>query len=821
MMHELNLVVRSLRKSLGFATAVVITLALAIGANTVIFSAVEAVLLHPFPVRHLDRLVAIGAYDAGNGAHYGLNPANLFALEKRRDLFDAVAGYASLDVNLTGEGEPRHAAAVATTSEFFKVFDVRPFLGRLYDDRDSQSGATNVVVLSYDYWRALTGGDPTSIGRRLQINDSTFTLLGVLPPGFGYPSGVELWTPRPLMARLDPRASDEVQHLGWLVPTVARLRPDATLPHVEAALAAALHGWFDERPEIYKSSLKFTLQARPVAVAWAGSLRPILFVLVGAVALVLLIACANIASLQLLRATGRSREIAVRLALGATRWDIARLFALESGVLALAGGALGVGLGQWLVSAAGTNAATMVPELDGLRLDPLVLAFSLSATVATAFLFGTAPAVHALRTNARDALNAATRGASSGRARARLLHGAVIVQLAISLILVLSCAVTIRSLVKLLHVDPGFDPHGVVTARVMLPPSRYSVTNIEEARRSLAIHAQIRDRLRAVPGIEAVGFSDVIPFSFRDEMDASIHRLATWRGTRPSAPDATIATDMWFVDADYFTALRIPLLEGPGFTGHEQADLFRDYPARRATPVIIDETARRRLFPGEDPINKMIDSGLQVVGVVGSVRKSNLAAQADDAGAVYLPGGGTLATLTFVVRSSLPFAQTAAGLRDAIHSFDPALPLYDVEPLGEMIERSTGSRRIAVSLIGALAGLSLVLALLGIYSVSSYATSQRTKEIGIRVALGAAPVEVARLIMRGCVALTIGGLLAGLVGYAAIGRGLASLVYGINLDDPLTLVVAIVGLAGAALLASLPTAVRAARIDPVHALRTE
>jgi putative ABC transport system permease protein len=570
-----------------------------------------------------------------------------------------------------------------------------------------------------------------------------------------------------------------------------------------------------------RTNARLAVIARPLTLAWAGPLRQILFVLVGAVALVLLIACANIASLQLLRTTARAREIAVRLALGATRWDIIRLFATESLLLALTGGALGVALGQWLITTAGHGAAEMVPELAQLRLDPLVLAFSIATTLVTALVFGTAPAIHALRTNSRDVLNATTRNASAGRARSRVLHGAVVIQLAISLVLLLACTVTVRSFVKLLHVDPGFDATGVLTARLVLPQSRYRVATIDDARRVLAIHQQLANRLRAVSGFEAVGITDTPPFGFRSTADASMHRVATWRGSSASATTSSVAADTWSIDGDYFRALRIPLIEGPGLTGLEHAEWLRAYPNGGDLPVIIDDALRRRLFPNESPIGKVVDSMFRVVGVVGAVKKSELTPQTDEAGAIYFPTGGTLATMTFVVRSSLPFTQAAARLRDAVHAFDPTLPLFDVAPLSDLVKRSTGSREIAVSLIGALAALSLVLALLGIYSVLSYATSQRTKEIGIRVALGADPIEVARLVMRGCATLTIAGLLAGLAGYVAVGRGLASLIYGVRLDDPRTLLLAITSLAIAALLAGLPTAIRAARVDPVDALRAE
>jgi predicted permease len=814
---------RSLRKSPGYTAATILILALAIGVNGVIFSAAEAVVLRPFAVPHIDDLVDVGRSDPTFGAHYGLNPAELYDLETRHDLFDAVAGYRSIDMNVTGSGDPQRVAAVVTTSGFFRVFEIQPFIGRFYNERDEREGATNVVVLSFDFWRAYTGADRNAIGRTININDSSFTILGVLPPRFTYPLGVHVWTPRPLDPLLDRHASLMTQYSGAIVPAIARMRPEMTVPRLQRALTATVKRWADQNPQIYSNRIPQPIEVRSLTVTWAGKLRPILFALIGAVVLVLLIACANIASLQLLRATSRSREIAIRMAVGASRLAVLKLFAAESALLAAAGGVIGVLLCRALIATVGRTAARIIPELQNLRISSLVLAWSAAATSLAALLFGVGPALNAMRRNARDVLNATgSRNASSGRARVGLLQATIVVQVAISLMLVLASGVALRSLVGLLRINPGFDSYGVITARVALPPSRYKGTTVPTVQRVLALHEDLMRRLRDVPGFAAVGTADVAPFSYRGTLDAAVHGLAVTADVGAAATRHAIPANTWYVDAGYFRALKIPLLKGSGFTGTEQADWLRNYPNGGATPVLIDEVLAAHLFAGADPIGKLIDAPyFRVIGVVGAVKKSDLTATSDDAGAIYIPSVGGLGEITLVVRSSLPFPQSVARLQAALHAFDPRLPLFDVAPLSDVVARSAGARRVAVWLFGSLATLSLVLAMFGTYAVISYATSQRTKEIGIRVALGAQSQDIVAIVAKPSAVLTSVGLAIGLIGYLIGERGLASLAYGVSPNDPSILVGAICALAVAGLVASVPAIMRAIRIGPIEALRSE
>ena len=825
LVRDCSFAARSLRKHAGFTIAVVLTLALAIGANTAIFSAVEAVLIRPLPVPNLDRVVTVGKFLTEDRSHTGLQAAEVFDLEKRHDIFDAVAGYRNINVNLTGTGDPQRVAAAVTTGGFFGVFAVRPYLGRLYDTTVTTSGATHVVVLSYDFWRELTGGDRSIVGRHISINDSSYTLVGVLPPGFAFPLGVQLWTPQPLDPILNRRATDDGQHRGAIVPTVGRMSPGMTVRRLQSELAAAARGWAEQAPKYYAHRMPQQIEARPFVVAWAGDLRAILTMLVGAAALVLLISCANVACLQLLRTTGRAHEIALRAALGASRAAIARQQIIESLLLAATGGILGMLLGQVLVITAGRLAAERIPQLHGLHLDPLVLVSSSIATGVAAILFGTVPAWRAASVNAGNVLATSTaRSSSTGRGRNRFLHAAVVAQVAIALMLLLSCGIALESLDRLIHVDPGFESNGVVTARLVLPPSRYPLTNIPEALRLLAFHRQLLERLRSMPGMVAASVVDVAPFSYRGALDASIHRIALAKSVGDTIGSHMVAAAMWRVGPGYFRVMKIPMREGPGFTGHEEDDFLRAYPNNGPADVVIDDALAHRLFPHDDPVGKVIGQvapGMRIVGVVAAVKASDLTTPTGEAGAIYFMSGEELTDVTFVVRTRVSFDETVAMLRQAVHEMDPALPLFDIATLSDVVSRSVGPRALASGILTGFAVLSLFLALLGIYAVVAYSTSQRTKEIGIRLALGAEPRDMWRMVARNGGALTLVGVGIGLGGFLAFAQVLAGIAFGVSTRDATTIAILSVVVMSCAIVASLIPAVRASRIDVVVVLRAE
>lgn len=816
---------RSLRNSRVFALSVVSTLALAIGAATVVVSAVDAVLLRPLPASDLDRVVTVGRRAADLNLHYGMQSAEVFALEQRRDLFDAIAGYRSVDLNLTGSSTPERVAAVSTTGGFFDVFGIRPHLGRLYSSDDERRGATSVVVLSFELWRDLTGSDVHAIGNTLMLNDSSFTILGVTPPGFVYPLGTQLWTPKTLDIFLDRHATRDMQHAGAIIPTVARMRGGMTLPRLQSDLAAALHEWGEQEPQYYKTRVARPIEARGFVAVWAGQLRPILVALIGAVSLVLLIACANVGSLQLLRTTARAREIAVRMALGGSRAAIVRQFAIETLLLAVCGGTLGIALAELALATVGRFAGAEIPELQGLHIDLFVLGCSAVVTTFAAVAFAVGPALRTVSANPRDALSSGgTRGHTAGAARNRFLRAAVVVQIALALVLLLSCSVAVRSLTRLMSVDPGFDPSHVLTARLVLPRSRYDFMTLAGAKQAIALHERLLNALRAAPGVDAATTADTPPFGFRGVLEAATRRMAVSATIGADAGRNSVSPNFWYIDAEYFHTMRIPMRAGPGFSGHEQQDQVLAYPKQLQNDVVIDAVLARRLFPGENAIGKLIGPnapGLRVVGVVGSVKKSDLSAPTDEAGAIYFPVAGTQSEQTIIVRTRLSTVAASALLRAAVHDVDPELPLFDVEPLQALLSRSVGPREIASSLLVGFAALSLLLALLGIYGVSSYVASERTKEMGIRLALGATPGEILSIVLSSGAALTLTGLVAGLMGYLAFERGLSAVTYGVGGNDPIMIAIAVAALAGAAGMATLPAAIRSARANPVDVLRAE
>ena len=814
---------RYLRTSPGFSLAVVLTLGLAIGASTVVLSAVNAVLLHPLPVSHLDRLVALGHRNPVLDSHGGLQAAEVFSLEDRHDLFAALAGYRSVSLNLTGSGEPRHVAAVTTTGDFFDVFGIHPFAGRFYDRKEERSEATSVVVLSYGLWRDLTGADPHAVGRTLELNDSSYTIIGVAPPRFEYPLGAQLWTPKTLDIFLNRRASDTFLYAGAVVPTIARMRPDMTLRRLESELTASMQEWAARKPQYYTMRPSRPIEARSFMTSWSGELRSILFLLVGAVALVLAIACANVGSLLLLRTTGRAREIAVRMALGGSRGVIVRQLGYETLTLVVLGGLLGLLIANALIAAVGRFVGERVPELGAIRVDPFVLGCAAGVMVLAAAACSLGPALRAAKADPRDVFGAiSSRGQSAGVGRSRFLRVAVVVQIAMALMLSLGCALAVRSVVRLLAVKPGFDPSHVVTAQILLPFSRYPDTALAGAVRSLALHEHLLAELRASPGVEAASTVDITPFGYGGALEAAMHRVQVTSEITPDRRNA-LAADLWDVDADYFRVMRIPFVTGHGFTGQEQENQVRAYPKQLQFSVVIDQTLARRLFPGENAVGKIMGPwapGYRIVGVVGAVKQSDLSTPFDD-GAIYFPVAATQNQQTIVVRTDLPLGTAAALIRHAVHDADPELAVFSVEPLTTLVSRSAGPREIASWLLVGFAVLSLALALLGIYAVLSYATSQRRKELAIRLALGAQPRELLGSVMQGAWILTATGVVSGGVGYLVLQRGLATIAYGVDATDPVAIVSTALLVAATALMASLPPAIRAARIDPIESLRAD
>jgi putative ABC transport system permease protein len=783
-----------------YTLIVVLTLALGIGANTAIFSLVDAVLLHPLPTPGLDRLVVIQEdLLALNLIDAQLSPGEALDLFARKDLFPAASAYAGWSVNLTGPGEPQRIAGIRTLGDFFGVFGVRPYLGRLYRPEDSRPGSPHGVVLSYAFWQHLLGGDPKVLGRSIDIDGGKIQVVGVLPANFQYPRSAQIYVP----FELDPRWLTNDARKSLFMTVVARPRNGLSGEQLATALQLEVGRWRGQYSEGYDPKT-FVLHARPFVNYLAGDLRPVLLALTGAVTLVLLIACANVGSLQLVLAGRRAKEIAVRFALGAGRSTILRWLFAETLVLAIAGGVLGIGIGAVILRFVTRLNASQYLLLAGVHLDWRVLGFTAGVVLGAALLFGVFPALRASRVDLQDTLKDSARGSSMALGRHRFLQGSVVVQVALTLMLLLASALTVRSLARVLQVDPGFRAAQLTTMRITLPGARYG----SNAARS-AFYDALIERLRAIPGVESVGLVAYLPFN--GGTDSSPFELPG-RPELPNEPARHANTEV--VAGDYFRAMGIPLLRGRAFgTADENG----------AESVIVDEYLAKSFFGADDPIGKPIihNNRATIIGVVGNVTQEYLGQPPHPTIYHFYQQEPWISGANAVIRSRLPDERVVTMARSAVREIDPLLPVFDVKSMTERISASLTPRRLAMYVLIGFAALSLALAMLGIYGVISYSTAQRTHEIGIRMALGAEPREVTRMVITGALTLAGIGVTAGMVLFLGAGRIVATLLYGVGPRDPLTIVGGIVLLGVVSLLASYIPARRAARVDPLAALRNE
>jgi predicted permease len=798
---------RSLLRSPVFTVSAVLTLALAIGANAAVFSAVRSVLVRPLPVTGIDELVVLRTNipDAGFESA-GLRANEVLDLKERRDLFQEVAGYLyrPIRLNLSGLAEPQRVAALPTLGDFFGVFGVHPFLGRFYDSTDAASEDTRIAVLSYGFWRDFTGRDAAIVGRTIQLDNEAFEVVGVLPPGFEYPRGVQLWTPHPLQmaGHLFHR---ENGRCCLLVRTVARLQPGVEPARLRAELASAKRGWAQEFPESYPSVE--VLDASPFRHVFAGQLRPILFLLLGATGIVLLIACANVASMQLVRAVTRNKELAVRVALGARRSAIVRYAAAEGLLVAVVGAGLGVVVAWLVVGMIGRSDAAQHVIPGSVRLDPLVILFTAATTILAFLIIGLVPALRSSAVQPGNALASVSHGASAGRRSNRLLGTAAIVQVALALTLLLGTGVALRSLARLLAVDPGFRPDGVVALHLNLPvPQEFPEERL--AAHGIAFYEGVLERLAAAPGVEGVATTTGEPFGNLTELG---HRTTLRPVGGAAGEGPALVAQYGYVSPDYFRTMGIPLTAGRAFTATDDA--------RAMEVAIIDETFAQQFFPGRDAVGEWLDGFGTVVGVVGSVKTTDLAGPTE--GAVYRPFRQFPAyEQTVVIRSTLPTNTLGALAQSIVGDLDPNVGVA-IMPIETAINRTLGPRYLALGALGGVGLLAVVLAVLGVYGVLSYSVSTRAREIAIRLALGATPRNLANDLLRAGALLTAVGLVAGVLIFLLLERFLSALVFGISARDPLTIAAAAGTLATVALVACVGPALRASRADPGIALRAE
>jgi putative ABC transport system permease protein len=792
----------------GYSAVVILTLALAIGANTAIFSAVNAVLLHPLPVPEMERVMAI-QWDAPEMSAWmtPMSAGEVNDLTRRTDLFQAVTGFTEVSATLTGAGEARRVAVASSVGDFATVFGVRPLLGTFFGPDASTPGSEQVAVIAHGLWLSALAGDPSVVGKTITLDDRPFVVAGVMPPDFRYPRDAQIW--RPFV--LNERALSPERRRSLVMMVVARLQPTVSSPSLREQLGVEVRRWEDQYGGYNGGLARFSLE--PFRDHLSGDLRPALLVLLGAVSFVLLIACADVASLQLVRTAGRAREIAVRVALGARRAAVVRQQILESLAFALLGGMGGVAIGSVGLSILGRWDAARYQILQDVRLDGLVLAFTATVTMITGLVFGIVPAWRSSRIGAEDALKDWGGRGTHGRGRQHLLQAAVVSQLALTLVLLAGSGVMTRSLARLMAIEPGFQGDAVATMQVTPPNSRYGRNPAR-----VEVFDRILERLRALPGVEAVALTGTIPFSGMI-LDSSPFEHV---GAAPPGSDSVRHATAIAASPDVFRALGIRMIAGRDFRDGEGA--LNTVTGTWDQPVgIIDEQFASQYFPGTNPVGRQIDHygfrGATIVGVVESVNQQELGAAYK--ANVYYPyrqiafplGAG------IVVRSALDPSTVSAMVGAAIREIDPELPIYDTRTLEQRIARSVGDRSLAAVVLGAFAGLALVLALLGTYGVLSYSTAQRSRELGIRMAVGAAPADVVSMVLRSGARMAALGLGIGLAVYLGASRALDAMVYGVGPRDPVVVGGALVVLMAAALLASWLPARRAARVDPVGTLR--
>ncbi|HEX7118560.1 MAG TPA: ABC transporter permease [Longimicrobiales bacterium] len=807
--QDVRFAVRNLGRHPGFFAVAVLTLALGIGANSGIFSVVNAVLLRPLEYREPDRLVFIHSQFPTLGFdEFWISPPEYRELQERARSYEAIGAWRTGSSSISGIEEPIRVRSARASAEFFTALGVPPLVGRAYTVEEDLPGAPAVAVLSHRVWREVFGGDPSIVGGRVEIDGESRTVVGVMPPGFDIEdAGVDVWLP----LALEPNPTNRGSHYLNLV---GRLAPGATLERARAELGALLAGWGAVNPGVHvPNDSTHRVVVKPLAEALVGEVRPALLLLLGAVGLVLLIACANVANLLLARAESRQKEIVVRAALGAGRWRLARQFLTESILLALVGGGIGLFLGYGGVRLLLATSAGSVPRADGIGLDVPVLVFTLVVSVVTGAIFGLAPMLHLSQRVMAVSLKESGQRTTAAAGRRHLRRLLVVSEIALALVLVVGSGLLLRSFAALQEVDPGFDPAHLLTFQLFLPESRYP-----EPESRAAFFEALTDRLEALPGVEAATAMTGLP-PVR-EVNAND---TEFEGKQPTPEGPAHNVDYYqVVAADYFEAMRIPILRGRAFDAGDDA---------AATPVaIINETLAKVFYPGEDPLGQRIrPSGFPtwftIVGVAKDVKQGGLSEETGTELYFYYPQiagvGYGPQTMNVVVRTTRPPLSLAGEVRRTVRALDATLPLAGLKTMEANLAGSVSRPRFLMLLLTIFAAIALSLAAVGTYGLLSYSVAERGREIGIRMALGAEARSVVALVLREGVALAGTGLALGLVGSLALARLLASLLFGVSSADPATYLVAPTVLLTAALAACVIPARRAATVDPMVALREE
>jgi putative ABC transport system permease protein len=807
--QDLRYGARRLAQQPGFTLVAVLTLALGIGANTAIFSVVNAVLLQPLPFQEPGRLARIwraSAEDERGACSY----PDFADLRARQTVFERMAAWRGGDYALTGKGEPVTLRGVVVTADLFPLLGAAPQLGRNFTTAEDQAG-NRAAILSHSLWRQRFNADPNVLGQSISINSRSYDVVGVMPAGFAFPvqnAAVDLWLSLSTVAVTEGGAPLTVQRGSLSFSVIARLKPNVSPAQAEAGLRVIV----DELAKQYPESKDF-IRARvvPFHQEVTRDVRPGLLLLLGAAGCVLLIACANVATLLMARATTRRKEMAIRAALGAGRWRIVRQMLTESLLLALCGGAAGWLLARWGTAALLALKPGGLPRALAAGVDARVLGFTVLAALSTGVLFGLAPAWQAAKTDLNETLKDGAKGGADGARRNRLRHALVVAEVALAFVLLVCSGLLLNSFLRLRRVNPGFDPHNVLTFRIALPASRYA-----QLTQVAPFYQKLIAQLETLPGVKSVSAISHLPLSANRGMTGfSIEGVAT-----PPDDPVPYPTDIRFVTPAYFQTMGMQLVKGRDFNARDEL---------RATQVaIINETLARRYFPNRNPLGKRIRPGYaidergwlmrEIVGVASDSKHVSLREAAPPT--VYLPHSQIPRhAMTMVIRAANDPHGLIGAVQNEAHALDREAPVSNVKTLDEYLGAAVAEPKFDTMLLGLFAGLALLLTSVGLYGVMAYIGAQRTREFGIRMALGAQSRDVLRLVIRQGMGPALLGAAIGVAGAVALTRAMKSWLFGVGPTDPLTFAAAPLLLVGVALVACYIPARRATKVDPLVALR--
>ncbi len=816
-MNDLRYALRMFRKNPGFTAIAVLTLALGIGANTAIFSVVNAVLLRPLPYPESERLVWLSE-SGQNFPTMSVSYPNFEDWRKQQTVFDRLGLYTWGSFNLTGRGDALRLAGVRISTDSFLALRAQPELGRLPTQEEDQPGAPDVVVLSHALWQSRFASDPGVLNQAINLDGKPFSVIGVLPASFAYPNKTDIWVPA------GPQSSSESWRLRGNHPGlfgVARLKPGVTLAQAQAEMTAIGARLEQQYPDSNR-----TVRPRlvPMLDNYVANARPALWTLLGAVALVLLIACTNVANLLLARAAARHKEMAVRAALGAGRWAIMRQLLTESLLLALAGGAFGLLLGYGgvrLILALGPDS---IPRADEIGLNAGVLLFALGVSALTGALFGLAPAWQSSRPDVQETLKETARGTTGGRARLR--QSLVVAEVALTLVMLTGAGLLLRSFYRLQQVNAGFSSERILSFSIGLPEKRYG-----QPEQQTAFYAALLERLRVLPGVQSASVISRLPFGHNDWQTSF---LIEGRPVPP--PDERTSMEVHLTGVDYFRVMGIPLLKGRVFTEQDSRDHLRTRDLTGYTDsqkwmtglnrIVIDEEFARKFWPNEDPIGQHVkldwgdkSPSMEVIGVVGRVKLSGLRQEGGFV-QVYFPFlQAPNSDMIVILKTTADPKALISAARKQVQELDPEQPIYDVRTLTEMRDNSISRDRLNLTLLGLFALVALTLAVIGLYGVLAYNVEQRHREIGVRMALGAQRSDVLALVVGHGLRLAVIGVAVGLAGALGVTRLMSSLLFQVRPFDLPTFLGVTFILVAVAMLASWIPARRAARVDPMEALR--